>query len=93
MAPAELLTKLDGIIRAHPRTVVLAGIPGDLQITYQIRSKWLGFPDYLTVKAIASGQGGSTLAVLSRSRFGVNDQGVNRKRLDSFLSQVRQISS
>lgn len=90
--PETLLTRLDGVMRAQPRTTVLTGSTADLQITYIVRSKWLGFPDYITVKALTSDGGGSTLAILSRSRFGGSDIDVNEKRLDRILSDLRQIS-
>lgn len=92
LPPDELLTLLDGVIRAHSGTETLAGVPGDHQITYVVRSKWLGIPDYLTVRALPDGETGSTLAAVSRLRFGVSDFGVNRARLDSILSQVRQLA-
>ncbi len=90
--PEELLSKLDGLMRARGRTETLAGVPGDLQITYIARSKWLGFPDYLTFRVLPVDGRGSTLAVLSRSRFGRSDQNVNRDRMEDILSELRQIA-
>ena len=90
VTPSELLTRLDAIIRATPRARVLAGSVQDGLITYEIRSKWVGFPDYVTVRALQT-DGGSTLAVLSRLRFGSSDLGVNRARLDGWLKQLQAV--
>jgi len=89
-APEVLMARLDGLMRAWPRTKVLAGVPADLQATYVVRSKLFGFPDYVTFRVLPTDTGGSTLTALSRLRFGVGDVGVNRARLDRILAALRQ---
>ena len=79
------LADLDRIIRAEPRTHVMAGsVEGGL-ITYVTRSKVFGFPDYTTVA-----QRGGDLAVHARLRYGRSDMGVNKARVERWLAALRQ---
>ena len=87
-----LLEKFDAIAREHSATARLAGSVTDNHITYVVRSKWFGFPDYLTIKTIPTDTGGSTLSILSRLRFGQSDLGVNRARLDSWLKAIETLA-
>ena len=85
--PRALLARFDAIARAQPRTQVVAGDPGSLMITYVQRSRVFGFPDYLTVKAVAT-EGGTGLIVWSRARYGRGDFGVNRARVEAWLAAL-----
>lgn len=76
--------RLHAIILETPRTEVLAGRPGDGQVTYVTRSKWMGFPDYTTVR-----RNGPVLELWARSRFGQSDLGVNRARVETWLNRPR----
>ncbi len=79
------LAALDAIIRAEPRTHVLAGSVGEGMVTYVTRSKMFGFPDYTTVQ-----QRGDTLAIHARLRYGKSDMGVNKARVERWLNALRQ---
>ncbi|MEM8631146.1 MAG: DUF1499 domain-containing protein [Pseudomonadota bacterium] len=87
MTPPELLTAFDRIARGTPRTSVLAGSVEAGRITYIVRSRVFGFPDYVTVAAVPADDG-AQLAVLSRLRFGSSDLGVNKARLEGWLAQL-----
>lgn len=78
------LAKLDTIIRAAPRTSVLAGSVADGMITYVTRTKVFGFPDYTTVQ-----QDEGILRINARLRFGRSDFGVNRDRVDGWLAALQ----
>ena len=54
-------------------------------MTYVTRSKWMGFPDYATVK-----QSGEVLELWSRLRFGTMDQGVNKARVERWLAALAE---
>ncbi|HEY9039712.1 MAG TPA: DUF1499 domain-containing protein [Roseovarius sp.] len=84
LVPGDL-ADLDRIIRAEPRTYVLAGSVEDGMVTYVTRSKVVGFPDYTTV-----GQRGDNLAVHARLRYGRSDIGVNKARVERWLAALRQ---
>lgn len=82
-AAAEL-ARLDEIIRATPRTRMLAGSLDAGRLTYVTRSRIMGFPDYST---LAIGPDG-TLLIHGRLRFGKSDLGVNRARIIGWLAQL-----
>ena len=86
-APDALLTKLDAIALAYPRTTRLAGSAVDGRITWVSRSLIMGFPDYITAEAVQTPDG-TRLDILSRQRYGRGDQGVNAARLTKWLAQL-----
>lgn len=79
------LARLDRIIRATPRTRVLAGTVPEGMVTYITRSLVFGFPDYTTVQ-----QAGNALEIFARLRFGRSDLGVNRARVDQWLQALHK---
>ena len=86
-APAALLTRLDAIALATPRTRRLAGSAAEGRITWVTRSRLMGFPDYTTAQATQTPQG-TRLDLFARLRFGGADNGVNAARLDTWLPQL-----
>lgn len=92
--PAAVLSRLDSIIMATPRTERLAGSVDEGLITYITRSRLWGFPDYTTVYAgpddTIEGGFGPLLKIDGRLRFGKADLGVNRARIEGWLAQLDQ---
>jgi len=89
VSASELASRFDGVALAAPRTEAIAGSAADGHVTYVQRSALWGFPDYVSVRFIDNGpEGGSTLAVFSRSRFGKSDLGVNKKRVTAWLASL-----
>lgn len=85
--PEALLARFDAVARAQPRTRVVAGAVDGGTITYVQRSAVIGFPDYVSVKAVAVDEGAG-LVVYSRSRYGQDDWGVNRQRVKTWLGEL-----
>lgn len=81
---ADTLYRLHNIIMDTDRTEMFAGSPADGMITYISRSKAMGFPDYTTVW-LDRGQ----IKIHGRLRFGRSDLGVNRNRVDGWLSILK----
>nr|WP_246429327.1 DUF1499 domain-containing protein [Sagittula marina] len=77
--------RLNGLILATPRTEVLAGSVDEGFVTYVTRSMWMGFPDYTTVR-----EEDGVLEIWARLRFGSDDMGVNRARVDGWLAALRR---
>lgn len=75
------LQQFDRIASAAPRTKLLAGSVEEGMATYVTRTKVIGFPDYTTAR-----QDGDLLKVYARLRFGRSDLGVNKARIDGWLS-------
>lgn len=86
-APAALLSRLDEIAMATPRTTRFAGSPDEGRITWITRSSLWGFPDYITAEATPA-SAGTTLTLHARLRFGSSDMGVNAARLRDWLSRL-----
>ncbi|WP_294610467.1 DUF1499 domain-containing protein [uncultured Roseovarius sp.] len=82
---ADTFERLDAIIRATPRTDVIAGAPDEGMVTYVTRSAVFGFPDYTTVR-----RAGGRVELYGRLRFGRSDMGVNAARIDGWLMRLRQ---
>ena len=66
-------------------------IPEKAQYEYVQRSPVFGFPDDITIQFIAISNYSSTLAIYSRSRYGIYDFDVNKKRVKKFLIQLSNI--
>ena len=81
--PADLLSRLDVLALATPRTTRLAGKVAEGRITWVTRSALWGFPDYTTAEVRADG-----LYLYARLRFGRGDMGVNAARLQDWLSRL-----
>ncbi|WP_172296258.1 DUF1499 domain-containing protein [Pseudoruegeria sp. HB172150] len=87
-SPTALLTAFDRVVLSQPRTERLSGSVREGMITYVTRTKWMGFPDYVTIKAVPN-EDGTQLAAYSRLRFGRGDMGVNEKRLDRWMKLLQ----
>lgn len=87
--PAELMKAFDEMALAQPRTERLAGTPdGQSHVTYVQRTPLVAYPDYVSVRAVPVGEGQSALVILSRSRFGKSDVGVNRARITQWIAAL-----
>ncbi len=89
VAPAALMQAFDRMAMAQPRTGRLAGTAdGQGFVTYVQRTALVGYPDYVSVRAVPVGEGRSALVILSRSRFGKSDLGVNKARIAQWLDAL-----
>ncbi|MFD2205657.1 DUF1499 domain-containing protein [Kiloniella antarctica] len=73
------------IIAAEPR--IERGAVDDTALQYEFiqRTKWIGYPDSITVRFISLSETSSTLAIYSRSHYGKSDFGVNEQRIRAWL--------
>lgn len=83
--PAAVLARLDAAAMAEPGVERLAGSPGEGLVTWVQRSRAMGFPDAVSIRAAPAGDG-SIVTVFSRSRYGYSDMGVNRARVERWLA-------
>jgi hypothetical protein len=89
--PGDLRTvarRVDGLIARDPRTRRIAGVVDEGFVTYEVRSRWVGWPDYVSVKVVPAGEGAHALAIWSRARFGYSDMGVNRDRVERWVAAL-----
>ncbi len=88
---SDVLKKAWLVLMGEQPRIVNAGISRDAsQYDFIQRTKWIRFPDTITVKFIALPTGQSTLAIYSRSHYGHSDWGVNRKRIEDWLKRLNQ---
>lgn len=84
-ADAPRFAALDEIIRATPRTSLVAGSLDEEHLTYATRSALWGFPDYTTIQRV-NGQ----IRIWGRLRFGQSDLAVNAGRIDGWLEVLAE---
>ncbi len=88
MAASDMAALVDELIAAQPRVTRLAGSPQTLMMTYVQRSMSMGYPDYITFRVVPMGSEQSKLEILSRSRFGRSDLGVNKLRIKQWVGLI-----
>lgn len=86
MTPEVLLDRFAGVVLAEPKTRELSE-PGSAIRTFVQRTPLVGFPDYVTAKAVPNGEGAS-LIIYSRSQYGHSDLGVNEQRIRSWMDKL-----
>jgi len=90
MPPARLREHWLAVVAARPRVRLLAEYDGGMQIDYVARTARFRFPDIVTVRFIPVPPAQSTIAIYSRSLYGRSDLGMNRARVESWLSALRR---
>ena len=85
---AELFERARTILSAQPRTELVQDQPATLRLVFVQRSAFFRFPDTVTLQAFALPDGGSTLAVYSRSNYGYGDFGVNKDRVRAWIGLI-----
>lgn len=86
--PEALMEAFDEVALGADRTTLLAGSVADLHATYLQRSMLMGYPDFISVKAMPAEGGGASLAIYSRSKYGRSDLGVNAARVSAWLERI-----
>jgi uncharacterized protein (DUF1499 family) len=88
MSSTALRDRWMAMIAKQPRVTRTGADDTALQYDFVQRSRFFRFPDLITVRFIPLGENRSTLAVYSRSRYGREDFGVNRKRVEAWLAAL-----
>jgi uncharacterized protein (DUF1499 family) len=76
------------MISSEPRLVAVDSDDAAMTDRYIQRSKLMRFPDTIVVRFFDRPQGRSTIALYSRSQLGKGDMGVNRARIERWLSNL-----
>lgn len=84
--PESLLARFRDVALSEPRVALLSDEGGFL--TFVARTRLMAYPDYVSVKAAPAEGGGAALFIHSRSRFGLDDLGVNAARVSAWLSRL-----
>lgn len=86
--PALISQAFDEFVLRQPRTQRIAGTPETGWMTYVQQTELMRFPDYISVLFLDLGNGQSTVAIFSRSRYGRSDLGVNGQRVERWLEPL-----
>ncbi len=70
-----------------PKVILASANSDGFQVTFMERSQLMGFPDLITVQFVPADERQSAVAIYSRSLYGYSDLGVNRARIERWLSQ------
>ena len=76
------------MIAGQPRVAPTGADDDALHYDFVQRSLVFRFPDAITVRFIALDAGRATLAIYSRSYYGRDDFGVNRRRVEAWLAAL-----
>ena len=88
VAVGALQTAWHEVATTEPRVELLAKDVERNTFDYLQRSRLMRYPDIITVQFIATGAGGSTLAIYSRSIYGRSDFNVNKTRITDWLAKL-----
>ncbi len=86
--PAEAGARLQAVAEANGAEV-LAGSAEEGHVTYVVRSRVMGFPDFVSVRLLPEGAG-TQINIFSRSRYGMSDLGVNTTRVQHWLRAIHE---
>ena len=86
--PFVLAEAFDEFALQQRATLRIAGLPPELMMTYVQRTERLKFPDYISVKFIDMGDGTTSVAIYSRSRYGYADLGTNQARVERWIKTL-----
>ena len=80
-------------LQSEGRLVTALEEPGRRRLVLIQHSAALLFPDLITVEFVELGPGRSSIAIYSRARYGRLDFGVNRRRVETWISQLQELAA
>ncbi len=87
-APALALAGRLQTIAEADGAQVIAGSLAEGFVTYVIRTRLMGYPDFVTLKLVPEGET-TRMHIFSRARYGESDLGVNTARVQRWLTAAR----
>jgi len=87
---SDLESAFRAVVAKQPRVTLEREDRANHQVEFVQRSALFRFPDTITVQFLERGEGRSSLAIYSRSTYGIGDMGVNKKRVLAWLKQLDQ---
>ncbi|MBM3484768.1 MAG: DUF1499 domain-containing protein [Alphaproteobacteria bacterium] len=87
--PGELFTRVRKALLRQPRTTLREEAADRLSLEVRQRTALFRFPDDVTITVLPA-DGGSTLAIFSRSLCGRGDLGTNRRRVTAWLDAIKR---
>ncbi|MDP6817783.1 MAG: DUF1499 domain-containing protein [Alphaproteobacteria bacterium] len=84
----RLYAVLREVALAQPRTRLTSESPAENHMVFVQRTAFWHFPDDVVAEITALEGGGAALTLLSKARYGVEDFGVNRRRVRRWLAAL-----
>ena len=81
------------LLRDERGIVTVLDDPDRHRVVLVQHSAGFGFPDVITVEFVPLGPEQSSIAIYSRARYGKLDFGVNRKRVERWISRLEQLAA
>lgn len=91
MKPAQLFGRVREIVLRQPRTSLREEAGDRHSLEARQRTLLFRFPDDVTITVLPT-EGGSTLAIYSRSNCGRSDLGVNKRRVERWLDAIKKVA-
>ena len=89
----DLFNAFNQIVSQVQYVNFIYSMPEQGQFQLVAKSLVLHFPDDIAVQFIALSDTTSTLAIYSKSRYGFYDFGVNKRRIDQWLSELSKMTA
>lgn len=92
VSETELLTGIQALISAEPRTKFVAHNDALRQLVFVQRSRLFRFPDTIWIQVVNPVDPGDnvSLIIYSRSNYGYWDLGVNKRRVRRWLAKLAE---
>lgn len=76
-------------VTANSKRIVSETLQEDARRSFHVQlTPYLRFPDEVRAQILSAGDGKSCIALYSRSRYGLYDFGVNKKRVERWLERL-----
>lgn len=89
-SPEKLHAALLNLIGEQPDIKILSETKTSFELV--VRTKWVGWPDHVSIHILPASVSGSTLAIYSRSNYGRSDFDVNRARIEGWLLRLTEMN-
>jgi uncharacterized protein (DUF1499 family) len=89
--PSLLRDRWVEMASAEPRVRLVAG-KDTRHLVFIQHSFFFRFPDIINVEFLPTSKGGSTIALLSRARYGESDFGVNAARAGAWIAKLKAVT-
>ncbi len=86
---ARLYTALREYALAQPRTKLQSESPDENHMSFVQRTAYWHFPDDVVAEITALENGGAALMLSSKARYGMEDFGVNQRRVKRWIAALK----
>ncbi|MEQ9643182.1 MAG: DUF1499 domain-containing protein [Alphaproteobacteria bacterium] len=86
---SDLRDALLAAVAGEPRVRLLVADAEAGYYEFEQTSRFLGFPDTITVQVFGRDNDTSTLAIYSRAHYGYRDFDINKTRIDAWLAKLK----